>query len=115
MEQIRPISKALTGAPACIVILVDPKATPRGEFYVQDASAAMENMLLAAVGLGYGACWIEGAVRRAEGQLRQLLGVPQDLRVWSLMPVGRPAALPPRPPKLDQRQITHYNRFGQSG
>ena len=114
MEQIRPVSKALTGAMACIVILVHPKATPYGEFYVQDAAAAMENMLLAAVALGYGACWVEGAVRRAEGQLRQLLGVPDDLRVWSLMPVGLPAAMPSRPPKLDQAQITHYNRYGHS-
>ncbi|MFB3891538.1 MAG: nitroreductase family protein [Phycisphaerae bacterium] len=112
MDKIRPVSKALTGAPACIVLVVTPKATQWGEFWVQDASAAMENMLLAAVALGYGGCWVEGAVRRAEADLRKVLGVPEDLRIWSLTPIGKPAAMPPRPAKPAAPDVTHYNRYG---
>ncbi len=112
MEQIRFASPALTGAPAAIVLLVEPKATRYGEFWVQDASAAMENMLLSAVALGMGGCWVEGAVRRCEERLREILGVPEHLRVWSLLPVGKPAAVPPRPPKPAPAEVTHYNRFG---
>ena len=114
MGRIRPVSKALTGAPAAIVLLVQPKATNFGmEFWVQDASAAMENMLLAAVALGYAGCWVEGALRRSEDLLRQELAVPESLRIWSLMPVGRPVAVPPRPAKPNAAEITHYNRYGQ--
>jgi nitroreductase len=112
LEKIRPFSGALKGAPAVIVLLVEPKGTKFGEFWIQDASAAMENMLLAAVALGYGGCWVEGAIRRCEGPLRDLLGVPENLRVWSLMPVGRPAAIPARPEKSSPAQVIHYNRFG---
>jgi nitroreductase len=115
MEKIRFVSKALTGAPAAIVLLVEPEATPYGEFWVQDASAAMENMLLAAVALGYAGCWIEGQMRRCEERLRQVLQVPENLRVWSLMPVGRPAAAPSRPEKSTLAEVAHYNRFGGSG
>ena len=113
MDRIRPVSKALTGAPAAIVILVEPKAASNGmAFYIQDAAAAMENMLLAAVALAYAACWVEGAVRSHEDLLRDALAVPDGLRVWSLMPVGKPAAAPPRPKKPDAAQITHHNRYG---
>jgi len=112
MEQIRPFSGAMADAPAAIVLLVDPKGTRFGEFWVQDASAAMENMLLAAVALGYGACWVEGALRRCEDELRRILGVPEHLRIWSLLPVGKPAGQPTRPPKPEPGEISHYNRFG---
>jgi len=111
LERIRPISRALQGAPAIIVLLVEPKGTKFGEFWVQDASAAMENMLLAAVALGYAACWVEGQVRPREQELRELLAVPDGLRVWSLMPVGAPAESPPRPAKPEPTAVTHYNRF----
>ncbi len=112
MAQLRGVSKAITGAPAAVVLVIDPSASPYGEFWVQDASAAMQNMLLAAVALGYGGCWVEGAVRGAEGQLRSILGVPENLRIWSLTPIGRPAAVPPRPTKPTSSEITHYNKFG---
>lgn len=112
MEQLRPTSPTLDGAPAAIVLLIEPKGTPYGEFWIQDASAAMENMLLAAVALGYAGCWVEGALRRCEDNVRELLGVPDHLRVWSLMPVGRPAELPDRPPKSESADVLHRNRFG---
>ena len=112
MDHIRPVSRAIESAPAAIVLLIEPAATKFGEFWIQDASAAMENMLLAAVALGYGACWVEGQVRPCEDHLRTVLGVPGHLRVWSLMSVGRPAALPERPAKSDFADVVHYNRFG---
>lgn len=113
MERIRPASKAIDGAAAAVVLLVEPKGTKYGEFWVQDASAAMENMLLAAVALGYAACWVEGAIRRCEDDLREALGVPEHLRLWSLLPVGLPAESPKRPEKSAPAEVTHYNRFGK--
>lgn len=111
MEKLRPVSKAMTGAAACIVIVMEPKPTPYGEYWVQDASAAMQNMLLAAVALGYGACWIEGHVRRCEPAVREALGLPGHLRPWSLLPIGRAAENPSRPPKPSPADLTHYNRW----
>jgi len=113
MQQLRPVSKALTGAPAAIVILVEPRPSSFGfEFWVQDASAAMQNMLLAAVALGYAGCWVEGALRKCEQQLRQVLGVPRHLRVWSMLRVGKAAETPQRPDKSAASEVTHYNRYG---
>lgn len=113
IAQLRPFSRALDGAPAVIVILMEPKASPYGEFWTQDASAAMQNMLLGATAMGYGSCWIEGAIRAHEDKLRSLLGVPAELRVWSLMPVGKSAGRPQRPAKSEFKDVVRYNRWQQ--
>ena len=101
------------GAPAAVVILMDPQGTPYGEFWVQDASATMENMLLAAVAEGLAACWVEGQVTPKEPELRKILHVPDGLRIWSVMPVGTPTAQPDRPPKPSLEDIVHFNKFGR--
>lgn len=100
------------GAPAAVVIVMDPQGTPYGEFWVQDASATMENMLLAAVAEGLGACWVEGQVTPKEGKLRTILHVPENLRIWSIMAVGHPTEHPARPPKPEFDEIVHFNLFG---
>jgi nitroreductase len=113
MDALRGMmSRPIHEAPAAIVLLMEPKATRFGEFWVQDASAAMENMLLAAVALGYAGCWVEGGLRRCEQQVREVLGVPASLRVWALTPIGKPAETPARPPKPALGEVVHYNRFG---
>jgi nitroreductase len=112
MDTLRPISRALATAPAAIVQLIDPQPTKFGEYWRQDASASMENMLLAAVALGYASVWVEGAVRRAEREIAEALGVPEPLQVSALMPVGRPDETPERPPKPTLDEVIHYNSFG---
>lgn len=107
------IGGALASAPAAIVLLVEPKSSKFGEYWLQDISAATENMLLAAVALGYASCWVEGQVQRCEDRLREVLAVPQELRIWSIMPVGKADGEPARPKKPTPAEITHYNRFGQ--
>ena len=114
MAELRFVSKAMTGAPAAIVLLTEEKESPYGEFWIQDASAAMENMLLAAVALGFAGCWIEGHVRPHEEKLREILKVPEYLRVWAITPIGKAGVDPKRPPKPEFGQVTHHNNFGQA-
>ena len=111
LDELREVSPAMTGAPAAIVLLVEPRGTSYGEFWIQDSSAAIENMLLAAVDLGYASCWVEGQVRPSEAKLRKLLNVPESLHVWAILPIGKPAAAAKRPAKSDPKEVTHYNRF----
>jgi nitroreductase len=111
LERMSPVSKALDQAPAAVVLVMDLTPSSRGDFHIQDASAAIENMLLAAVAQGYASCWVEGAVHAQEPYLRKLLGVPDEFRVWAVLPVGKPAEDPPRPAKSDPAQVTRYNRF----
>lgn len=112
LERMRAVSPKSAMAPAAIVVLVEPKGTAYGEYYIQDAAAAIENMLLATVALGYASCWLEGNIRGQEAELRRILGVPDTLRLWAVLPIGKAASHPERPAKSHLAEVTHYNVFG---
>jgi nitroreductase len=77
-------------------------------YCIQDTAAAVENMLLAAVALGLGACWV-GAFN--EDMVRVVLGVPKELRPVAIVPVGRPAETPDPPFKRSLGEIVFRETF----
>lgn len=56
---------------------------------LQGVAAAVENLLLAAHALGYGACWMTGPILARE-RLNRIVGRPDDTRLVALVPVGVP-------------------------
>lgn len=52
-----------------------------------DVAIALDHLTLAAVAEGLGTCWI-GAFD--EGQVKQILGVPEEVKVVALTPLGYP-------------------------
>ena len=79
-------------APVVIVVCADleKSASRYGErgrtlYAIQDAAAATENMLLAVVALGLGACWV-GAF--AEDEVAQILKLPAGVRPLAIVPIG---------------------------
>ena len=94
LAEIRAIfpSPICATAPALICVLTRPVIAYRGRtFHVQDYAAAIENMLLAAVALGYQSCWVEGQVTDADAigrRIADLLQVPQDQELVCLLPIG---------------------------
>jgi nitroreductase len=56
--------------------------------YPIDVAIAVDHMTLAAVEEGLGTCWI-GAFY--EDKVKEILGVPQTVRVVALLPLGYPA------------------------
>jgi nitroreductase len=60
----------------------------RGLFYVQDTAAAIQNLMLTAVDMGLGTCWI-GSFN--EGDVAKVVAFPAGIRPVALVPVGRPA------------------------
>jgi len=84
--------KGNTPPPAVICVLTQ-KLIAYGDvcFNVQDYSAAIQNILLAAVALGYQSCWYEGQVTGADEvgvKIARLLGVPEDYALVCLLPIG---------------------------
>jgi nitroreductase len=57
------------------------------------AAAAIENMLVAATALGYGACFMTGPMV-AQAEIEKALSVEPPWHVVALVPVGRPAGEP---------------------
>ena len=84
---------------AIIAVVMDPSS----RWWVEDASAAVENMLLASVALGYGACWLEGYTLPREEEFKELLGIPKSKRLITLVPVGVPAEVTGRGEKAAER------------
>jgi nitroreductase len=66
--------------------------------------AAVQNLLLAAHALGYGACWMAGPVLAAR-ELCEVLGAPSTLDLLALIPVGRPAERPEAPPRRELARL----------
>ncbi len=76
-------AKFIKDTPAVIALCGNEKASP--DWYVVDVALAGENMVIAATAEGLGTCWV-GSFDEAE--VKQLLGVPENLRVVALLAVG---------------------------
>ena len=57
LMQAHPASKMLETASLAIVVCGRPDLQPKHNFWQQDRGAAIENILLQALDLGYGTCW----------------------------------------------------------
>jgi len=103
-------------APAMICVLTRRICAYRDRcFAVQDYSAAIENMLLAIVELGYQSCWIEGHITdedRIGRQMARILGVPEDYELVCFLPVGIAEEAPVSPKKRAFDERAWFNRFG---
>lgn len=93
-------------AGAILAVVMDPSS----RWWVEDGSAAIENMLIASTALGYGSCWLEGWTLPHEEAFKDLLGVPEEKRLLTLIPIGVPVAWPTREKKpLDE--VIHWERY----
>lgn len=77
-------------AGAMIAVVMDPEIP----FLVHDASAATENILLAATALGYGSCWLEGTTRCVNTELKHLLAIPEFMQLQTIITLGVPVSWP---------------------
>lgn len=104
-------------APALICVLTRHINAYRDRcFAVQDYSAAIENMLLMIVALGYQSCWYEGHITdtdRIGAQMAKILGVPDDYELVCMLPVGIAAEEPGMPKKKAFSERAWFNGFQQ--
>ena len=107
------VQPAFQDAAAAIALVMDPASTPYGSYWVEDAAAATENMLLAIVNEGYDSVWIEGTLLRQEAWAKALLGVPADKRLYVLLPVGKAAEPGTMAEKPDLDDVTYFGTYGQ--
>jgi nitroreductase len=96
----------LRNAPVVIAACSDPRVS---KWHQYDVSAAIMCLLLAVDALGLGACWV-GLFD--EGRVKELLGVPAELRVAALIPIGFAAEKPAPTPRLEVDEITFWQRWG---
>ena len=117
MREVMDLPVAPT-APAYIVVMTQHIEAKPGRYYSeQDYAAAIENMLLAMVALGYQSCWYEGQVTDEAGighQMAQVLGVPDDYELVCFLPVGVAKTVPVSPKKKPFDERAWFNAFPAS-
>ena len=108
-----------TNAPLLIAVCGDTDKTsmPDGkmklpDFWVEDVSAATENLLLAAHALGLGAVWTGAypAMERVD-EIANVLGCPKNIVPVALVRIGYPDESPAPKDKFKEENIS-YNKFG---
>ena len=106
IDRLKVASQWMEKAGAIIALVLDPSS----RWWLEDGSAAVENILIACTALGYGACWLEGYTLPREEEFKSLLGVPDAKRLLTLIPIGVPAETPTRA-KKPLEEVIHWERF----
>ncbi len=100
-EQFITYARTYGGAPYIIVVLTDASDIDGiRKMNLESASAAMENLLLAARALDLGTFWMTGPLN-AEAAVRQILDIPASKEIVALTPLGYPVKFPQALPRLD--------------
>lgn len=114
-----PNARMAAQAPLAIVVCGDMNSYQADEdvlrqFWIQDASAATENLLLAAHALGLGAVWtgLYPSEERCDA-IAQLLSLPENITPLCTIVIGYPAETPEPKDKWKPENVS-YERFGQS-
>ena len=100
-------------APLAMIVCGDlSRALPLGmaEYWIQDCSAATENVLLRATDLGLGAVWCGiHPQKRAVQKVREILGMKDKLVPVNIILIGYPAEEPAARDQFDEKHV-HYVR-----
>jgi len=106
-----PHAGALKEAPAAILVCGDLRLEKHKGYWVQDCSAAIQNMLLAAHAAGLGTVWLGVYPRedRVRG-LSKLFGLPGEVIPIAVIAVGYPAENRDSPDRFDNTRI-HRNKW----
>ena len=106
----------LRNAPLAIVVCGNTEKALEGDaqsFWIQDTSAATENLLLAAHALGLGAVWtgVYPIMQRA-GHVMEVLGLPEYVIPLATVVIGYPDEQPAPKDKWKPENVS-YNQYGQ--
>ena len=108
IEELKIASQWMEKAGAIIAVVLDPSS----RWWLEDGAAAVENILIASTALGYGSCWLEGYTLPREEEFKKLLGVPEDKRLLTLIPIGVPVAWP-LVEKKSLQEVIHWEKYSK--
>ena len=97
--------KFMASASCCIAVFCE-----NVKYYIEDGSAATQNILLAAHAHGLAGCWIAGDKKPYCPQIREMLGVPETYTLVSLIAVGYADSVS-SPAKKPVDEVLHWETF----
>lgn len=111
-----PYTSPVGRAPLAIVMLGNTTDLKAPGYWVQDCSAATQNVLLEATSLGLGACWMGiHSNPEAEAYVRALFDLPEHIEPFALVSIGYPdREFKDRPTRYKPKKV-HYGEYGING
>ena len=108
ITDIHPYAQMLRQAPCAVLVCGDLGLEKHVGYWVQDCSAAVENMLLEIVDQGLGGVWLGVYLRedRVAG-IRKLLGIPEGIVPFALIAVGHPGERKSLKDEFHEERIRH--------
>ncbi len=117
LAAVNPNKEKMEKSPLIIVVCGDMTKAMEGEarqFWIQDTSAATENILLAAHAMGLGAVWT--ALYPNQERVKEaarVLDLPDQIIPLCAVVIGYPAENPNPKDKWQESNVS-YNKFGQA-
>lgn len=108
-----PAQKAVAAAPVLIVACADPEKSGKVKdqhYYLVDIGISLEHLCLEAWNQGLGTCWIGWF---DEDKIRPILGVPENIRIVAMTPLGYPATYPEERGRKPLEEMVFYERWGR--
>lgn len=111
IPQVHPNASMLPEAPLAIIVCCDLRVDEGRGWWVQDCSAATENILIAANAKGLGAVWC-GVYPREDrvAGIQKILGFPEHIVPLCIVSIGYPAENKPPANRYDASRI-HRNKW----
>ena len=101
-------------APAAIVVCGNPSLSTNPAarlFWIQDCSAAAENILIAAVSMGLGTVWVGvHPVADFVRIVREIAGLPKNVTPLGLLYIGHPAEDKPARSQYEEKRV-HWQNY----
>lgn len=104
LAKLTRYGRIIEAAPVCLPVFIDREAMYHQAKDHQSIGACVENMLLAAHGLGLGAVWLGEILKSAE-EVRELLELPATLELMAVVAVGHPGGTVKPPPRRDLSEL----------
>ena len=110
LSEIHRGFRNLKNSPVAILVCGEPGAATLEYYWEQDCSAATQNILLAATGLGLGAVWQGINPRGGEDSnaIRSIIKLPEYIKPFSLVAIGHPAEIAVPENRFNESRV-HYS------
>ncbi|NLK36185.1 MAG: nitroreductase family protein [Gracilibacteraceae bacterium] len=111
ITEFHPYSKMLNEAPMAIIVCGDRNKEESAGYWVQDCSAATENILIAAQSKGLGTVWLGVyPVEERIDAIRKIFRIPEHIMPLNVIAVGHPAEKKQPADRYDESRI-RFNKW----
>ena len=104
LAELTKYSRIIRDAPVCLAVFIDRELIYHETKDYQAMGACIQNMLLAAHGMGLGAVWL-GEILKNSDAVNTLLEVPDGLELMAVVALGRPEHLQKKKPRKGLEEV----------